>query len=317
MALVTKNDVTQIFAIQAPEVDLPPTFANYPRGWDTARSTNGKPTIKQFNYIQQRTDQNILWIHQNGAALPYDAAMEYAEGAVVVKDGVLQKKQGESWIIPFMRGSQNLAELTDVTTARTNLSVYSKAEALAKASNLSDLANKATARTNLDVYSKAETNSIAGTPNATETVAGKAKIATTAIAKAGVNDTDFITPKKLRDVLNATGGAPISACRAWVCFDSTTGGTIIRASNNIQSIVRTSQGKFVITFINEMPHSDYIVLTGTRSDASENSATLNLVVNEASIKSTQNAKTTKTLSVVLGNNIGFLDSYGMSLGVFC
>lgn len=104
MALVTKNDVTQIFAIQAPEVDLPPTFANYPRGWDTARSNNGKPTIKQFNYIQQRTDQNVLWIHQNGAALPYDATMEYAENAVVVKDGELQKKQGASWVLVANKG---------------------------------------------------------------------------------------------------------------------------------------------------------------------------------------------------------------------
>lgn len=104
MALVTKNDVTQIFAIQAPEVDLPPTFANYPRGWDTARSNNGKPTIKQFNYIQQRTDQNVLWIHQNGAALPYDAAMEYAENAHVVKDGELQKKQGASWVSATNKG---------------------------------------------------------------------------------------------------------------------------------------------------------------------------------------------------------------------
>ena len=41
--------------------------------------------------------------------------------------------------------------------------------------------------------------------NATETVAGKAKIATTAIAQAGVNDTDFLTAKKLRAALNATG----------------------------------------------------------------------------------------------------------------
>ena len=36
--------------------------------------------------------------------------------------------------------------------------------------------------------------------NATETVAGKAKIATTAIAQAGVNDTDFITPLKLKNI---------------------------------------------------------------------------------------------------------------------
>ena len=182
---------------------------------------------------------------------------------------------------------------------------------------------------NLDVYNKSEVdtaianatptipNATPTIPNATEATAGKAKIATTAIAQAGTNDTDFLTAKKLRDALNAQGDAPVSACRAWVCFDSTTGGTIIRASNNIQSIVRTSQGRFVITFIDEMPHSDYIVLTGTRADASKNSATLNLVVSETSIESTQNAKTTKTLSVLLGNNVGLFDSYGMSLGVVC
>lgn len=82
------------------------------------------------------------------------------------------------WFLPYMRGSQNLAELT----------------------------NKSVARTNLDVYSKAETNtaiSNATTPTATETVAGKAKIATTAIAQAGTNDTDIITAKKLRDVLGS------------------------------------------------------------------------------------------------------------------
>ena len=38
-------------------------------------------------------------------------------------------------------------------------------------------------------------------PQATETALGVAKIATTAIAQAGINDTDIITAKKLRDVL--------------------------------------------------------------------------------------------------------------------
>lgn len=179
MALVTKNDVTQIFAIQAPSIDLPPTFANYPRGWDTARSNNGKPTIKQFNYIQQRTDQNVLWIHQNGAALPYDAAMEYAENSHVVKDGELQKKQGASWVIPYLGTSNNLDDVPDKATARNNLEVMSATD-----------------------VNTAISNAIPPTiPDATETVAGKAKIATTAIAQAGVNDTDFVTPLKLSGVI--------------------------------------------------------------------------------------------------------------------
>ena len=51
-----------------------------------------------FNDLQQFMDTKLLWIAQNGAALPYDATIEYAEGAVVVKDGELQKKQGTSWV---------------------------------------------------------------------------------------------------------------------------------------------------------------------------------------------------------------------------
>lgn len=41
-------------------------------------------------------------------------------------------------------------------------------------------------------------------PKATETALGVAKIATTAIAQAGVNDTDFITPLKLQQKLTST-----------------------------------------------------------------------------------------------------------------
>ena len=64
-------------------------------------------------------------------------------------------------------GSDNLEELTDIVRARTNLSVYSRAETftrsesdarfLNESSNLLDLDNASTARTNLSVYSRAET----------------------------------------------------------------------------------------------------------------------------------------------------------------
>lgn len=121
----------------------------------------------------------------------------------------------------------------------------------------------------------------------------------------------------IKPLLNATGAAPISACRAWICFDSTTAGVVIKASNNIQSIVRTSLGRFVITFIDEMPHSDYIVLTGTRADSSTSNSTLNLVVNESYNVATQTAKTTKKLSVAYASTNGLYDGYDISLGVFC
>ena len=51
-------------------------------------------------------------------------------------------------------------------------------------------------------------------PQATEAVAGKAKIATSAIAQAGVNDTDFITPLKLKNI--AFGAAQSSKSKTLV-----------------------------------------------------------------------------------------------------
>ena len=51
-------------------------------------------------------------------------------------------------------------------------------------------------------------------PQATEAIAGRAKIATSAIAQAGVNDTDFITPLKLKNI--AFGAAQSSKSKTLV-----------------------------------------------------------------------------------------------------
>ena len=98
-------------------------------------------------------------------------------------------------------------------------------------------------------------------PQATETALGVAKIATTAIAQAGTNDTDIITAKKLRDALNASGDAPVSACRAWLSVNTITS-TILK-SFNIASFVKTSTGQFEITFTTPMPHSNYVAFTNS------------------------------------------------------
>ena len=92
----------------------------------------------------------------------------------------------------------------------------------------------------------------------TETVAGKAKIATTAIAQEGVNDTDFITAKKLRDALNATGTAPISACRGFGKFNGITGAIV--AGVNISSITRISSGLYEVALINALSNVNYTVV---------------------------------------------------------
>ena len=94
-------------------------------------------------------------------------------------------------------------------------------------------------------------------PTATESVVGASKIATTAIARAGTNDTDFITAKKLRDALNTVGNAPVSACRAYVVYSLTGGVVTIRKAFNVSSVVRNSVGNCTITFATPMTDANY------------------------------------------------------------
>lgn len=129
MALIKRNDVNQIFADQAPAQDQPANFRNYPRGWDEARKKDGKPEIPQFNFLQQRTDQNFLYIHQQGAALPFHSSIEYAEGAVVLKDGVLSQKKGSIWIVVGGGGIstiKSVAELIAIKNPQDGQTVYVK-----------------------------------------------------------------------------------------------------------------------------------------------------------------------------------------------
>lgn len=152
---------------------------------------------------------------------------------------------------------------TNATDVKATQALTNSTGAIKSSNNLSDVASATLARANLGVMSSSEVETAIATsvsPNATETVAGRAKIATTAIAQAGVNDTDFLTAKKLRDALHATGEAPMSACRAWIVF---AGDTLeVFKSFNVNSITRVATGRFKIIFQTPMP-SRYFAVSGT------------------------------------------------------
>ena len=97
------------------------------------------------------------------------------------------------------KATQALADAAAALTAASGT--------LKSSNNLSDVSSATIARNNLGVMSSSEvTTAIANAtptlPDATETTAGKAKIATTEIAQAGVNNTDIITALKLQQKIN-------------------------------------------------------------------------------------------------------------------
>ena len=72
----------------------------------------------------------------------------------------------------------------------------------------------------------------------------------------------------VKTALNASGTAPIYACRAWVNFNGT-GTVAIRASGNVSSITDNGVGDYTINFTTAMPDVNYGVngslQTGTNS----------------------------------------------------
>ena len=65
--------------------------------------------------------------------------------------------------------------------------------------------------------------------------------------------------------LNATGSAPIYACRAWVNFNGT-GTVAIRASGNVSSITDNGVGDYTVNFTTAMPDANYAYQGGGQRD---------------------------------------------------
>lgn len=68
----------------------------------------------------------------------------------------------------------------------------------------------------------------------------------------------------VKTALNATGIAPIYACRAWVNFNGT-GTVAIRRSGNVSSITDNGAGNYTVNFTTAMPDANYSI-SGFTSD---------------------------------------------------
>jgi len=70
---------------------------------------------------------------------------------------------------------------------------------------------------------------------------------------------------QVKTATNATGSAPVYACRAWVNFDGT--GTVsIRESGNVSSITDLATGVFRVNFTTAMPDANYSPLALCKAD---------------------------------------------------
>jgi len=61
---------------------------------------------------------------------------------------------------------------------------------------------------------------------------------------------------QVKTATNASGSAPVYACRAWVNFNGT-GTVAIRASGNVSSVTDNGTGDYTVNFTTAMPDANY------------------------------------------------------------
>ena len=193
MAVISKpTDINKVWA-SAGDV-LTPSDTKIATGWQVEI-----PPRQYFNYIDQKQDYAIAHINQHGVAVwdnvtEYQANKSYTQGPT----------NGTIYRCVSTHSNQNPE--TDLTNTYWQIAFagagdfYTKTETdnlyLAKTQNLADLPNPATARTNLSVYSQAQTYT------KTE-VDAKTTVASQAQAEAGVSNTVIMTPLRTAQAIAA------------------------------------------------------------------------------------------------------------------
>jgi len=135
---------------------------------------------------------------------------------------IVAKKDASGWT-PYRQG-----------TALGTASVQPDNRYAHRSNNLSDLGSAATARANLGVAEDSSDPDFTNSPDAA--------------ARRGL----------IPNVLNASGSAPMYACRAWVNFNGT-GTVAIRASGNVSSITDNGTGDYTVNFITPMENANYAI----------------------------------------------------------
>lgn len=123
--------------------------------------------------------------------------------------------------------------------------------------------------------------------------------------------TGDVAAARIATALNATGDAPIYACRAWVNFNGT-GTVAIRASGNVSSITDNGTGSYAVNFATAMPDANYAVM-GIPDNSTSASGSSNVTVE------TNNALANTTAAcniVVRRGGIALVDTPQVNIAIF-
>ena len=87
------------------------------------------------------------------------------------------------------------------------------------------------------------------------------------------NTSGNVVSSQVADALNASGSAPLYACRAWVNFNGT-GTVAIRASGNVSSITDNGTGDYTVNFATALPDAYAVNVTCRGQNDVDNNSTM-------------------------------------------
>lgn len=202
----------------------------------------------------------------------------------------------------------NAATATKLATARTlslsgdatgSVSFDGSANAdivvtVADNSHAHTVANVTGLQTALDAKAPLASPALTGIPTAPTAAAGTntTQIASTAYVKT-----------EIPSALNASGAAPIYACRAWVNFDGT-GVVAIRSSGNVASITDNGVGNYTVNFTTAMPHANLCIAANTAKGDQDGYVSIGTY-------------TSTTANVISRTWTAFFDCPTVTVAIFC
>ncbi len=122
-------------------------------------------------------------------------------------------------------------------------------------------------------------------------------LAVSTINGVDISVSPVLNDTQLRSRLNATGTAPIYACRAWVNFNGT-GTVAISESKNVSSITDVGVDDYRINFSSAMPSANYAI----GGAASNIAITTNNVTQARAASINGESPTTTTCRISYGGN---------------
>lgn len=235
--------------VQADDIDSN-LNADFKKGWEIV-GLNDNPTKQDFNAMGYTLGALTSYLYQMGIA-EYNVSQEYKLNAVCIgTDGTIYQSLVDANIGNALNDVSKWKNVTESYVTLTGDQTIAGIKTFVKSPIVPD-ATTTTQAVNKGQLDTKQNTLISGTNIKT--------INSTSLLGSGnisITETAWVpNDNRAKTALNASGTAPIYACRAWVNFNGT-GTVAIRASGNVSSIADNGTGDYTVNFSTAMPDANY------------------------------------------------------------